>query len=108
MIRCHFASGCIISRVFKKSHFVVISMHDVFNSICFQIENLLISSRGQIKLCDFGSSTITQHVPDESWTALQRSLVEDEVNLLEMLHFWTHCSKMKQCSKCWDINLVKD
>ena len=45
----------------------------------FQVENLLIGAKGQIKLCDFGSSTTQQQIPDESWTALQRSLVEDEV-----------------------------
>ena len=45
----------------------------------YQVENLLISARGQIKLCDFGSSTTKQLFPDETWTALQRSLAEDEV-----------------------------
>lgn len=44
-----------------------------------KVENLLISSRGQIKLCDFGSSTTTRVIPDDSWTALQRSLAEDEI-----------------------------
>lgn len=44
-----------------------------------QIENLLISSKGYLKLCDFGSATTEAHYPDNSWTAIRRSLVEDEV-----------------------------
>ena len=32
-----------------------------------------------IKLCDFGSATTTALHPDDSWTAIQRSLAEDEV-----------------------------
>jgi cyclin G-associated kinase len=42
-------------------------------------ENLLISSQGTIKLCDFGSATTETHDPDSSWSAIQRSLVEDEI-----------------------------
>lgn len=45
----------------------------------FQIENLLFSAKGFIKLCDFGSSTTKALHPNEDWTALQRSLAEDEV-----------------------------
>ena len=48
--------------------------------ISFQVENLLFGNKGQIKLCDFGSATVKAVVPDDSWTALQRSLAEDEVN----------------------------
>ena len=47
----------------------------------FQVENLLISSKGYIKLCDFGSATTQAHYPDETWSAMKRSLVEDEVFL---------------------------
>ncbi|GFR85921.1 cyclin-G-associated kinase-like, partial [Elysia marginata] len=42
-------------------------------------ENLLISAQGTIKLCDFGSATTETHYPDTSWSAIQRSLVEDEI-----------------------------
>ena len=35
-----------------------------------------------IKLCDFGSSTTQTHFPDSSWSAIKRSLVEDEVIIL--------------------------
>ncbi|GBM11803.1 Cyclin-G-associated kinase [Araneus ventricosus] len=44
-----------------------------------KIENLLLSSDGKIKLCDFGSSTTKACHPDNTWTAIQRSLVEDEM-----------------------------
>lgn len=44
-----------------------------------QIENLLISNQGTVKLCDFGSSTTVSHYPDYSWSAQKRSMVEDEV-----------------------------
>nr|XP_039272755.1 cyclin-G-associated kinase-like [Styela clava] len=44
-----------------------------------KIENLLISAQGFIKLCDFGSATTKAHYPDRSWTANQRSMVEDEI-----------------------------
>lgn len=42
-------------------------------------ENLLISAQATIKLCDFGSATTESHYPDTSWSAIQRSLVEDEI-----------------------------
>ncbi|XP_032241526.2 cyclin-G-associated kinase isoform X2 [Nematostella vectensis] len=44
-----------------------------------KIENMLIGSKGQIKLCDFGSATTEPLTPDDSWTALNRSLAEDEI-----------------------------
>ncbi|PIK59744.1 putative cyclin-G-associated kinase [Apostichopus japonicus] len=44
-----------------------------------KLENLLISSNGLIKLCDFGSTTNKSHQPDETWTSLKRNVVEDEI-----------------------------
>ena len=54
-----------------------------------QIENLLLSSRGQIKLCDFGSATTKSLYPSDSWTSVERSLVEDEVRFesFQLSHF---------------------
>ena len=44
-----------------------------------QVENLLLTAGGAIKLCDFGSAT-TQHLfPDHSWSATQRGLTDEEV-----------------------------
>jgi len=51
-----------------------------------QVENLLLSSEGYIRLCDFGSATTSSHYPDHTWTALQRSTVEDEASL-HLLNF---------------------
>ncbi|XP_053321083.1 cyclin-G-associated kinase [Spea bombifrons] len=44
-----------------------------------KVENLLVSSQGTIKLCDFGSATTIAHYPDYTWTAQKRAAVEDEV-----------------------------
>ncbi|KAL1459931.1 hypothetical protein WDU94_011876 [Cyamophila willieti] len=44
-----------------------------------KIENLLLSSVGTIKLCDFGSATDVVYRPDPGWSAQQRSLLEDEM-----------------------------
>ena len=45
----------------------------------FQIENFLLSADGQLKLCDFGSSTIETYIPDASWSAQQRNNLEDQL-----------------------------
>lgn len=45
-----------------------------------KIENLLLGDNGIIKLCDFGSATTKLYQPDTSWTAIKRSLIEDEMN----------------------------
>lgn len=47
-----------------------------------QVENLLLSHQGTIKLCDFGSATTISHYPDYSWSAQKRALVEEEVSWL--------------------------
>ncbi|KAK3612698.1 hypothetical protein CHS0354_042224, partial [Potamilus streckersoni] len=44
-----------------------------------KVENLLISGKGAIKLCDFGSATTTTYNPDNTWSAIKRSLLEDEL-----------------------------
>ena len=44
-----------------------------------KLENVLINSRGMLKLCDFGSATTQTYHPDYSWSALKRSQVEDEI-----------------------------
>lgn len=47
-----------------------------------QIENLLFDSYGYVKLCDFGSATTEVVTPDETWSALQRAQLEEEVSFL--------------------------
>ena len=44
-----------------------------------QVENLILTGEGVIKLCDFGSATTQQVNPEPSWTAVQRGLAEEEV-----------------------------
>lgn len=44
-----------------------------------KVENMLMSSQGTIKLCDFGSSTTIAHYPDYNWSAQKRATVEEEI-----------------------------
>ncbi|XP_033637106.1 cyclin-G-associated kinase-like [Asterias rubens] len=44
-----------------------------------KLENLLVGPKGTIKLCDFGSASLKSYTPDETWTSLKRSLLEDEL-----------------------------
>ncbi|XP_073985942.1 cyclin-G-associated kinase isoform X3 [Rhodnius prolixus] len=45
-----------------------------------KVENLLLSNDGKIKLCDFGSATTQVFRPDNSWSAQQRAMLEDQMN----------------------------
>ena len=40
---------------------------------------MLLTRGGCIKLCDFGSATVKHLHPDQTWSAVQRGLVEEEV-----------------------------
>ncbi|KAI6652182.1 Cyclin-G-associated kinase [Oopsacas minuta] len=42
-------------------------------------ENLLLDSSENIKLCDFGSATTQFHLPDTTWTATQRGLLQEDL-----------------------------
>lgn len=73
----------VICRIFYQTCKAVSHMHSQSPQIIhrdLKIENLLISGDGLIKLCDFGSATMEQHQPDLSWSANQRSTLEDSVN----------------------------
>lgn len=65
-----------------------------------KIENFLLTADGDIKLCDFGSSTTETFTPDMSWTAQQRDMLEDQVSYQQkvetknqfFLKFFLFCS----------------
>ena len=42
-------------------------------------ENLLLDSAENIKLCDFGSATTQCYYPDNTWTATQRGLLQEDL-----------------------------
>lgn len=44
-----------------------------------KLENFLFGSDGLIKLCDFGSASTQQILPDPSWNAQKRSMLEDQM-----------------------------
>uniref|UniRef100_A0A915CHE6 Protein kinase domain-containing protein n=1 Tax=Parascaris univalens TaxID=6257 RepID=A0A915CHE6_PARUN len=44
-----------------------------------KVENLLFDSCGFVKLCDFGSATTETFQPDDLWSALQRTQLEEEL-----------------------------
>ncbi|KAG8186867.1 hypothetical protein JTE90_024110 [Oedothorax gibbosus] len=71
-----------VIQIFYQTCSAVQHMHSQNPSIIhrdLKIENLLLSTDSKIKLCDFGSATTKSCHPDSSWTAIQRSLVEDEM-----------------------------
>ena len=45
-----------------------------------KLENFLIASDGIVKLCDFGSASTQQILPDPSWNAQKRSTLEDQMS----------------------------
>ena len=47
-----------------------------------QVENLLLSLKGEIKLCDFGSATTERIQPNDTWSQSKRGLIEEEVNMI--------------------------
>jgi len=75
--------------------------HRITETACclLQVENLLLSNEGYIRLCDFGSATTSSYYPDHSWTAIQRSTVEDEASIrlptvLSVLLNFTHLCRV--------------
>ncbi|KRT79243.1 protein kinase [Oryctes borbonicus] len=71
-----------VCQIFYQTCKAVAHMHSLPEPIIhrdLKIENLLISSDGTIKLCDFGSSTLEEFQPDLTWTSNQRSMLEDNM-----------------------------
>nr|XP_012227605.1 PREDICTED: cyclin-G-associated kinase [Linepithema humile] len=44
-----------------------------------KLENFLLGRDGLVKLCDFGSTTTQQILPDASWNAQKRATLEDQM-----------------------------
>ncbi|CAD5228778.1 unnamed protein product [Bursaphelenchus okinawaensis] len=44
-----------------------------------KIENLLFDAKGHVKLCDFGSATTSVYRPDDSWSVLMRTQLEEDM-----------------------------
>ncbi|KAL0277549.1 UNVERIFIED_CONTAM: hypothetical protein PYX00_004794 [Menopon gallinae] len=72
----------VVCRIFWQTCKAVQHMHSQVPPVIhrdLKMDNLLISADGVIKLCDFGSCTLKTHRPDPSWSAGQRSLLEDDM-----------------------------
>lgn len=78
-----------------------------------KIENLLLSADGVVKLCDFGSATAQIWCVDASWSAAQRSLLEDEMGRFttpmyrapEMLDTWSNY-QIGPASDVWALGCI--
>ncbi|XP_024081424.1 cyclin-G-associated kinase isoform X2 [Cimex lectularius] len=91
----------IVTKILWQACKAVHHMHSQIPPIVhrdLKIENLLLSSEGKIKLCDFGSATSHIIRPDNSWSAQQRFLLEDKMNMCttpmyrapEMIDTWVN------------------
>lgn len=71
-----------ITKIFYQTTQAVCYMHSQTPKIIhrdLKIDNLLISKDGKIKLCDFGSATSETFSPDVSWSANQRTTLEENL-----------------------------
>ncbi|KAH8866509.1 Cyclin-G-associated kinase [Schistosoma japonicum] len=72
----------VILQIFHQCCRAVQHMHSQCPPIIhrdLKIENLLLTDNFIIKLCDFGSATTITYNPDQSWTALKRGSVQEEL-----------------------------
>ncbi|KAK7866852.1 hypothetical protein R5R35_006024 [Gryllus longicercus] len=106
----------VVCRVFWQTCRAVNHMHSQQPPIIhrdLKIENLLIGVDGSIKLCDFGSATLQTYHPDPSWSANQRSLLEEEMaryttpmyRAPEMVDTWNNYS-ITHASDVWALGCV--
>ncbi|KAL3268396.1 hypothetical protein HHI36_007512 [Cryptolaemus montrouzieri] len=71
-----------IVKIFYQTCLAVSYMHSQQPNIIhrdLKIDNLLISSDGFIKLCDFGSATCDVYCPDLTWSANQHTNLEENL-----------------------------
>ncbi|KAM3727404.1 Cyclin-G-associated kinase [Dirofilaria immitis] len=71
-----------VTKIFYAACNAIKQMHSRIPSIThrdMKIENLLFDASGYVKLCDFGSATTEIVTPDETWSALQRAQLEEEL-----------------------------
>ncbi|EJD76533.1 kinase domain-containing protein [Loa loa] len=71
-----------VTKIFYAACNAIKQMHARKPSITHRdvkIENLLFDAHGYVKLCDFGSATTEIVTPDETWSALQRAQLEEEL-----------------------------
>lgn len=106
----------IVCRIFWQTCKAVNHMHSQQPPIIhrdLKIENLLIGADGNIKLCDFGSATLQSYHPDPSWSANQRTLLEEEMARFttpmyrapEMVDTWNNHS-ISHASDVWALGCV--
>ncbi|XP_031636854.1 cyclin-G-associated kinase-like isoform X2 [Contarinia nasturtii] len=78
-----------------------------------KIENFLLTTDGELKLCDFGSATTDSFTPDVSWSAQQRDMLEDQLAFIttpmyrcpEQLDLWSN-HEIGPKSDIWALGCV--
>ncbi|XP_034946030.1 cyclin-G-associated kinase [Chelonus insularis] len=78
-----------------------------------KLENFLFGADGLIKLCDFGSASTQQILPDPSWNAQKRSMLEDQLAQFttpmyrspEMLDTWNN-EPIGPPVDCWALGCI--
>lgn len=78
-----------------------------------KLENFLLGSDGLIKLCDFGSTTVQQILPDTSWNAQRRAQLEDHLSNFttpmyrspEMMDTWNN-EPIGPPVDCWALGCI--
>lgn len=78
-----------------------------------KLENFLIGSDGLIKLCDFGSTSNQQILPNPSWNAQKRATLEDQMakyttpmyRAPEMMDTWNN-EPIGPPVDCWALGCI--